>query len=429
MRGIFFLGLIAVFLIAGIKAPYFFVLGYVWASILTPQFLAYSVITSLPISLIFGGASLFSLLFRKKEVHEVFTSQQIVLLIFAAWMTLTLLWAEVPNDAFVKWDSAIKTVAFCALMPMFFRRKLHLELLVWVIVLSGVAHCLPFGVKVLLSGGGYGVPLGLVMTNRGLGEGSTMAMFAVILIPFCLFLYRHQTILPYPRLVKLALLGFALACVLTSIGTYARTGLISLVVLGGLLLLKTKNIFRNIFLVIALVVAAYFGVEDGWIERMLTIQDGTEASAMGRVAVWMWVLEYIPQNPWGGSFGMYRINSYDLLLPNGEYLSVAGKAFHSIYFEVLGETGIPGLVMYFLVILLAYRSLVVVRRKALGFGLQDLSALAEATRIALVVYLVAGLFIGVAFQFFLYYLVVISAVLINLVRLHESKKEYVEKQQ
>lgn len=427
MRGLFFLSLIAVFLIAGIKAPYFFVLGYVWASILTPQFVAYNIVTSLPISLIFGGASLFSLLFRKKEIHEVFTSQQIVLLIFAAWMTLTLLWAEVPDDALVKWDSAIKTVVFSALMPMFFRRKLHLELLIWVIVLSGVAHCLPFAAKVLLSGGGYGIPLGLVMMNSGLGEGSTMAMFAVMLIPFCLFLYKHQTILPYQWFVKLVLLGFALACILTSIGTYARTGLISLVVLGGLLLLKTKNILRNIFLVILLVVAAYFGVEDGWIERMLTIQDGTEASAMGRVAVWKWVLEYIPHNPWGGSFGMYRINSYNLLLPNGEYLSVAAKAFHSIYFEVLGETGIPGLAMYLLVIALVYRSLVSVKQKALGLGLQDLSALAEATRIAMVVYLVAGLFVGVAFQFFLYYLLVISAVLVNIMRLQESKNESAER--
>jgi putative inorganic carbon (HCO3(-)) transporter len=36
--------------------------------------------------------------------------------------------------------------------------------------------------------------------------------------------------------------------------------------------------------------------------------------------------------------------------PEGQ---LRGKAFHSIYFEVLGEQGIPGFVMYFSMILIS----------------------------------------------------------------------------
>lgn len=414
MRGLLLLFVIGFILFLGFQAPYVFILGYVWASIFTPQFVAYNVITSLPISFIFAMLAVFSLALVKREDRVKFRVHQTLLLIFAAWMTLTLIWAEVPAAAYEKWDPAFKTVAFAALMPLFFRTRLQIEMLIWTIVMAGTAHCMPFAVKVVLSGGGYGAQLGLIQRNSGFGEGSTLSMFAVMLIPLCIFLYKHQTIIPYQKLTKLFLVGLMGACVLTAIGTYARTGLISLVVLGFLMVVRTKNIIRNMTLVIALVGVGYLGVDEGWIQRMTTIGDGTEKSAMGRVAVWKWVLEYVVVNPWGGSFGMYRVNQYDLTLIDGGVLSVQSKAYHSIYFEVLGETGVPGFVICIFLTIISFLSLRSVHREASKAGIGWLSDMAENLRLMFLVYLAGGAFIGVGFQVMFFYLIALSAILLNL---------------
>lgn len=414
MRGVVLLFLIIVFLILGFRAPFVFVLGYVWASIFTPQFVAYNVVTSLPISLIFAVLSLLFLFAKRSERVEKLRFAQYVLLVFAFWMTVTLLWAERPSEALDKWDPAFKSVVFAALIPQFFGSRRKVELLVWVILISGVAHCIPFGAKVLISGGGYGTPLGLVAQNSGFGEGSTLSMFSIMLIPLCLYLYQHQTIVPYVRLVRWMLIGFIVACLLTSIGTYARTGLISIVVLGLLLLLRTKNIAKNFFVVLLMVSIAYLGVDDGWLARMTTIGDQTESSAMGRVAVWKWVLEYIQGNPWGGSFAMYIINNYSMPLADGTWLQVSAKAYHSIYFEILGETGVPGLFLFLVLIFSVLYSARRISNDDSLIGEPWLRDLARHLQSMLLVYLAGGAFIGVGFQVTFYYIVALSVILINL---------------
>jgi probable O-glycosylation ligase (exosortase A-associated) len=423
MRGLLLLSVITCILFLGFRAPYVFILGYVWASIFTPQFVAYNIITSLPISFIFAFLAAGSLLLVKREERIEFRIHQSLLLILAAWMTVTLVWAEVPSAAYQKWDPAFKTVAFTALMPLFFRTRIQVEMLVWTIALAGVAHCMPFAVKVALSGGGYGMQLGLIEANSGFGESSTLSMFAVMLIPLCMYLYKHQTIIPFEKLTKLFLIGLMGACVLTSVGTYARTGLVSLLALGFFMIIRTKYIFRNIAIVIALVGVGYIGVSDDWLQRMTTIGDATESSAMGRVAIWKWVLQYIAVKPWGGSFGMYLISSYDLMLVDGEILSIKAKAYHSIYFEILGEVGIPGFLMFVALTLISFASLRSVRRGASESGAPWLSDLADNITLMFIVYLAGGLFIGVGFQVMFFYLVAFAAVLLNLLtRLNRSNQ-------
>ena len=68
------------------------------------------------------------------------------------------------------------------------------------------------------------------------------------------------------------------------------------------------------------------------------------------MAVWEWTLDYVKANPLGGGFDSYRANSFTYEMPvrtgTGnttavEYVEVTDKAraFHSAYFELLGEQG------------------------------------------------------------------------------------------
>jgi putative inorganic carbon (hco3(-)) transporter len=132
------------------------------------------------------------------------------------------------------------------------------------------------------------------------------------------------------------------------------------------------------------------------------------------VAVWMWTLNYVSTHPFGGSFDVFRINEMTMTLADGSLLAVEAKAFHSIYFEILGETGIPGFLL-FMAIVLRVRSYFVKAKKAVlkpdDAWLNDAGMYLLFT---LYVYLAGGAFIGVGFQSYFYYLAALSVALWNL---------------
>jgi probable O-glycosylation ligase (exosortase A-associated) len=328
-------------------------------------------------------------------------------------MTVTLLWAEVPDSAFIKWNWAVKGILFSCLIPLFLRNRVHVEAFIWTVVLSGMAHCLTFGAKVLLSGGGYGAELGLVQISYGYGEGSTLGMFSVALIPMCLYLYHHQTLMPFQKLTKFILVICMVAAILTSVGTYSRTGLVSLVVLGLLLFLTTKRKFSYAILITAAIFMVSLVTGDVWMDRMSTIGDGTEGSAMGRVAVWHWTLDYIKTHPLGGSFDVFRINEFTYVTDEGYAISIKGKAFHSIYFEILGELGIPGIILFFLILFLTWRGYQTLKNAIVEPDKIWIKDLSSCLLLSLAVYLAGGAFIGIGFQSFFFYVVALSVTLIN----------------
>lgn len=414
MRGLFLLSVYAAMLVLGLNASFIFVLAYVWVDIFTPQQIAFSLISSIPVSLILGVCVFISFFRLPKDSFVKARGITWVTLLFGIWMTLTLIWAELPGPALGKWDWAFKSVMFSVLVPFFLRTRVHIEAMLWAIVVSGIAHCIPFGIKVLLSGGGYGKPLGLIMGNSGYGEGSTLALISICLIPMCLYLFKHQTLVLHTRTAR-ALLGFFIAmALLTSIGTYARTGLISIGVLSLLLIMRSRA--KLTYLILVAVAAGVIALtsSDAWVGRMGTIGDDTEGSAMGRVGVWKWTTDYVLSHPLGGSFEVYRINETKMVLSDGSVLSVAGKAFHSIYFEVLGETGMPGIVMFLSIALMTRNAFAKVVNRAAGDADAWINDAARYLLFTLYVFLVGGAFIGIGFQSFFYYIAALSVAMINL---------------
>ncbi|EER61912.1 O-antigen polymerase [Acidovorax delafieldii 2AN] len=154
MRSLFLTVVYLLIIALGFQASYVWMLGYVWVDIFTPQLVAYSLLPSIPVSMILAVFVLFGLLRLPKDPDVVARSVTVLTVLLGAWMSLTLLWAEVPDAAFAKWNWAIKSVLFSCCVPYFLRNRIHIEAFLWTLVLSGIAHCLPFGAKVLISGGG-----------------------------------------------------------------------------------------------------------------------------------------------------------------------------------------------------------------------------------------------------------------------------------
>ena len=428
MKDIFLILVSLSFLFLGVVAPFTLALGYVWVDFIRPQELGWSFVRGLSLSLYMGAAAVGLYLLTDRKDPPQPNAGLVLLAIWAIWVTLTTTWAIVPNPAWAKWDWAFKVICFAFLIPFFFRTRVQIEALLLTIIFSIGGITLAFGTKTAISGGGYGRDLGLVTGNAGLGEGSALALTATALVPLILFFAHHSQILPKLRVSNLMMYGFAAVSILTCLGTHARTGLVALIVLAVFLWWQSKHKLLTAVLIVGVGLGSTFFTDERWSERMDTILNfESEGSAATRIAVWKWTWNFAKDHPLGGGFGSFRVNSFEVVDPEniGEViLEDESRAFHSNYFEVLGEHGYPGLVIYGLILVVTFTNLWRVKRQARKTTDGDwLEGLAKALTTSAIVYLVGAAFIGVAFQPFFYYIVAASICMTELQRREARERE------
>ena len=406
--------------------PFVAVLGYVWVDIFRPQNVAYSILTELPVSAIIGAVAFASYALLDRRHPPRLSAGIVVLLAWAGWITLTTLWAAFPALAWVKWDWAFKTILFAAFIPFAIRSRIQIEAFILVFLLSSAIQIVPFGAKTILSGGGYGRNLGVIGGNSLLAESSTLSAVSCMVIPLTLFLWRSGRILPSSRIIQFGYLAFALMALSTVIGTHARTGLVALAVLGAAFWWRTKHKILTLAAVAVFAVVVSETAGDLWKDRMATIGTySTESSAMTRIAVWRWTLEYVAEHPFGGGFDAYLLSRYKIESTEEGRISIeiTGRAFHSIYFEVLGEHGIVGLILFLLMFLTFFINLNYAKK--LSKDRPDLiwcQNLSFCLNLSMLTLMVSGIFVGFAFLPFHYYLVGLSIALREYVRRATTSK-------
>ena len=401
------------YMVLGLSAPFVFGLGYVWTDILLPQHVAYSIMRSFPIAMIMGAATVAMYLIVDRRSPPRPTLGWVLLLLFAAWVTLTTTWAVAPDEAWGKWNWAVKTVLFAAFLPFLFRSRVQLEALILTFLFSLSGHLIATGLKAVVTGGGYGKKIGLIPDMLGIGETSFLSMVSAVAIPLILFLKRHSLIIPRFRHTALGYNAIAAVAVLTALGTFARTGLIALGVLACLLWIQSK---RKVLVGLGLLMTggiAALVMSQAWFDRMSTITNPNgESSAGQRLDIWKWTWSYVADHPLGGGFNAYVISSFVRHEADGTEYTVTGRAFHSLYFEILGEHGYVGFGLFALMILTMFGTMFRVRRKTRGIAeLEWLHDLMKALMMATLIYLCGAAFIGVGFQPPIYYFmaIVISA--------------------
>jgi len=153
-----------------------------------------------------------------------------------------------------------------------------------------------------------------------------------------------------------------------------------------------------------------------------------DQSASTRLAVWQWTWDYAKQHPFGGGFDVYRINklTYELSEVDVEQYEQWGidpddvdarlvedeaRAFHSSYFEMLGEQGYPGLLLWLMIHVGGLWRMEQLRRKYWKSDKQSeqwVAPLAVALQHGHVIFLVGALFVGIAYQPFVYMLVALQ---------------------
>ncbi|WP_430443994.1 putative O-glycosylation ligase, exosortase A system-associated [Sphingorhabdus contaminans] len=426
MRDLIFVGYIALIMLMAFKRPFLFTLVYAYVDIVSPQRLSYFLLNSVPLSLILFALAFagFALGDDKKDVRV--SPRWFLLILLLGYCGYTTSVAAEPVAALDKWNWVWKALVFAAFLPLTLRTKLRMEATILTMVLCASALIVTGGIKTAAGGGGYGSLVILIDDNSGLFEGSIVSCVAITIIPLILWLARHGTIFKPDWKVRAYAACLIFACLLIPVGTQARTGIVCIAVLGILLLRYVRH--RMLYLgAVALVgLAAVPFLPSSFTTRADTIKNyKADESASTRLAVWAWTWEYVKEHPLGGGFDVYRQNRirYDMEqrsnpdkpadfdAPAVREIVDEGRAFHSSYFEMLGEQGFPGLLMWLIIHLGGvWRMEVISRiyRKRSRPDEQWIAPLATALQNSQIIYLVGSLFVGIAFQTFFYMLIALQ---------------------
>ncbi len=412
MHDLAFVGFLLMLLGFGFRRPFLFVLTYVYIDIVAPQRLTYYLLNSVPVSLITVILAVLGWAIVDDKSGTRFTVRQTLIFLLLVYCGVTTTMADFPLPALGKWDWVWKSLAFGVFLPLTLRTKLRLEALTLFMILSASTIIIVGGIKTLASGGGYGVLNLMVTNNTGLYESSSIAMASICIIPLILYLRTNSTIFPPEWRVNLFCTALIFACLLIPVGTQARTGLVCIAVLAVLMLRSIKRRFLYLTIMIGLPILVYPMLPASFTKRMDTIQNYKgDQSASTRIAVWKWTIDYAAKHPMGGGFDAYRGNRirFETVKEQeqdgqtdveSKVMEDKGRAYHSSYFEMLGEQGYPGLILWLSIHLISLIRMEVVRRRFRKREVDDnqwIGLMAEALQHSHIIYLVGALFVGVAF--------------------------------
>lgn len=388
MRDILLLGIVVAALPFAVRLTWVAVLLWTWLSIMNPHKLAFGFAFDAPFAAIAAVAALVSLLFNRDRFKLPQNPAVTVLMLLIGWMCISTVFALHPD---VSWDqlSKVLKIQLMTLVAMIaLRERKHIELFIWVNILSIGFYGFKGGLFTLVTGGGgtvRGPPGGFIEGNN------EIALALVLTIPLMNFLRMVAT----RQWVKLALLVLMILSTVAAIGTQSRGAFLALIAMGLVLWARSHRKFAAGISVVLVALAIVAFMPSSWEQRMSSIQNfQQDSSAMGRINAWGMTLNLASSRLSGGGFEAYTPETFARYAPNPVDLHVA----HSIYFSVLGEHGFPGLVLFLLLWWLALRTAGKIRKKALEREETKWAYhLAGMCQVSLVGYAVGGAFLSLAY--------------------------------
>jgi O-antigen ligase len=245
-----------------------------------------------------------------------------------------------------------------------------------------------------------------------IGDANFFAQIMVVLIPIALERMMHER---KPVLKLLAAIVGAL-CTLTVIFTFSRGGFLAMAIgLACLFIMYPPRPLQLIVLLgLGLVMMSF--VPQTYYDRILTLQDlipnqsgridvRSDNSIQGRANHLLTGWAMFQANPVLG----IGLNNAPLRYPEfskeiGLAPSGSNRTLHNLYLEVMAETGIIGLTVFFSLIWYAFRCVVFARRRFMEASQPNYAHLATGLAIGFVGYLVAAFFIHAAFPRYFYLL-------------------------
>ena len=376
-----------------LQGAFFALLFYIGNAYFRPDLWVWGgIIQSLPLSLISGCFVLCSTIVTKQQL--VMNSRVGLFFFFFFYTLLSTLLSINADTSFFAWLDFFKVGLISYLIVVLTTQVSQFRLLLVVMTLGIGVEGAKQGLIYLVTQPEWGAnPNKLPF----LGDNNDVAVGMFMMVPIAIFLAR-TTQYQWARcgywLLTLGLISRALT-------TYSRGAFLTGLALAGLYWLRSQQKLRGLIgLLLALAFLLPALPQEYW-ERMETIstyEEEEETSALSRFHFWQVAVDMANTYPLFGVGYMGYMDAYNSFdTSKGKY--GLGRTTHSAYFQVLGELGYVGLVVYAFIFLSAFQACSQVRQQARhNPSLSTLDQAAVALQNSLCALLVGSLFLSFAYK-------------------------------
>ncbi|MFZ6814894.1 putative O-glycosylation ligase, exosortase A system-associated [Undibacterium sp. Rencai35W] len=422
MRDIFLLAILPLLVYSIFRRPFIGLGLWIWTALFNPNGWVYGMATTIRYNLLFAALTIGVFFLSKNKPKVKLTGVAGLVLLFFIWTTLSSIFcvgiAEVTWDF---WGRLAKVLALFLFVLLIMEKKLHIDFFLWCMIFSVGFYAGVEGLKYVASGGAHNIE---GMAGHVLGDRNELSLAMAMLLPICFYLLGEYGKKSW--VLKFGLLGLIVLVVTAIIGTSSRGGMIALASVGGYLFIKSKRKLLFAFLFVCIGSAMIGLIPAEWFSRMDTISNASQdGSFMGRVIAWKLSFILAAKNPlFGGGFKalengqIWYALSQDFDLYSFFYTGSAvpnpflSRAAHSIYFQVLGDHGFGGLIIFVSILGLSFLNAGRVAKKTRAAnGPEWLFSLATMLRLSIFAYAIGGAALSFAYFDMIYALFAIVIVL------------------
>jgi len=357
MRDIVLLGAILFFLGLAFRFPYAGALTWGWLTIMNPHMMVYGFALGWPFNFGVALVTVAAWLLSHEKRRWPGDALPWLMVGLVAWMTFDSFFAVEPDWSWPLWDRTIKIYAFVFLCLAMIHNKARIHAMVWIMVISIGFFGAKGGIFTIMKGGAFHV---YGPDNTIISDNNQLALAVVMTLPLAYYLFQHTR----SRWLRICIgLTFPLQ-IATVLGSYSRGGLVALAVVLGFFWLRSRRKLLHLIIAAVLVGGALQVMPPAFFERVNSIDNvQADASVQGRLTAWNVAYRFaVDHFPLGAGFaGPQRRAVYNYYFPGAET-----HAAHSIYFQVLGEHGFPGLILYLLIAGLSLRNTRMVVKRCRG---------------------------------------------------------------
>lgn len=388
MRDLIIVSIVALGCLAALRRPWIGVMLWTWLSIMNPHRLAWGIAYDAPLAAASAAATLAGFMFARDKESPFKGSPTVWLALFLVWVTASWLMGISPEGDFEQWKKVMKIQLMVFVGLSLLHTKQHIVALAWVAALSLAILGAKGGVFTLANGGNYrvwGPPGSFIADNN------EFALSLVMTIPILRFL-QMQLAVGWRRH---AMTVGMLLCAAAALGSQSRGALLAITAMATVLWWRGKSrVLGGVIIVVAGVLLVMF-MPEHWSERMSTIQTYEEdESAMGRISAWWNAWGIAKDHVFGVGFDAARPELFARYSPFPE----AVHAAHSIYFQILGNHGFVGLLLFLCVFTSTFFLSGRLRKTA---GVHPQAAwcadLGSMVQVSLIGYAVGGAFLSLAY--------------------------------
>ena len=383
-------------------------LAWTWIGLMNPHLYTWE-LSNFPFAQVIGVAFVIGWLFARDKRMPPLTPGVVLLFLLLVFVTFKNPFAWNQQVAWERWIQYFKVVVGALLVSTVVYSPHRVRWLLWIVLLSiGIFFGVKGGLFALLTGGNYNVQ---GPTPSFIGGNTHLGVALLMVAPMFVAFMRDAK----GRWLQLGALASLWLTLLATLFTYSRGAWLGLAVVGGLLFLQSRRKALILAVIVPIGMVGVAMIPEKVFDRAETIGEYKEdLSAMQRIQGWGVATNVALRHPLGSGF-VLDAAPVDLWMSYANFhrpeFSRANAA-HSIYFQILGDHGFGGLLLFLLIVITTFVTLV--RARSIVRGDPDrawIGNYATALMIGLTGYCVSGAFVSLAYFDLFYTFVVLAGIL------------------